>query len=526
VGAGATLGQLSSLPAGAAVPANEIWGGIPARYVAAAAPATPPMPPPGWFRRLAEFLFYPVAASVVSAVFFLPVFPAFMLIDWIDAHWLDTFDSSMHSAVAFVVYLVMGIPAAAVLVILTLLIAAILRRVFCPRLRPGSWPVHGRVYYRKWISSQIQENSLHLLHGLFATIYAPLWFRLLGARIGRHTEISTALGVTPELLTLGDDGFVADGAMLGEEHVRDGRFALLGTRVGSRSFVGNGACVPDGTDVPTDVLIGVQSLAPANADMACGQTWMGNPPLLLPAREPPTGFPEHLTFRPSAGRRVARGTIELLRIVLPLAFIIAYGYLAVRVIFPWFEEEQWFRGIVALTLAGFLYGVISVVMVLALKWILIGRYRPRAAPMWTLFVWLSEAVTSIYESIAVPNFLIFLCGTPWLPFFLRLFGARIGRDTYLNTTDITEFDCVEIGAGVELNAGCGPQTHLFEDRVMKIGSVRIGAGVSVGCRTTILYDTQIGQRVRLGPLTLVAKGECLPADTAWAGSPAASVVEP
>ena len=98
--------------------------------------------------------------------------------------------------------------------------------------------------------------------------------------------------------------------------------------------------------------------------------------------------------------------------------------------------------------------------------------------------------------------------------------VRIGRGVYMNTTDITEFDCVTIGDGAELNAWCGPQTHLFEDRVMKIGTVHIGPGVVAGPRTTVLYDTHVGENVRLGPLTLVAKGERLPASTRWEGSPA------
>src|ERR1019366_10006029 len=87
-----------------------------------------------------------------------------------------------------------------------------------------------------------------------------------------------------------------------------------------------------------------------------------------------------------------------------------------------------------------------------------------------------------------------------------LLGTHIGKGVYLNTTDITEFDCVRVGDEVELNAWCGPQTHLFEDRVMKIGLVEIGARVTVGVRSTILYDTHVGDRVQLGPLTLVATG--------------------
>ncbi|MBX4299055.1 hypothetical protein K4H04_25200, partial [Mycobacterium tuberculosis] len=80
-----------------------------------------------------------------------------------------------------------------------------------------------------------------------------------------------------------------------------------------------------------------------------------------------------------------------------------------------------------------------------LKWLLIGRYKPRAVPMWTGFVWISEAITNLYEGIAVPNFVRYLRGTPGLPLALNLMGCKIGKGVYLDTTDVTEFDCVSIG---------------------------------------------------------------------------------
>ncbi|MCK6490101.1 MAG: phosphopantetheine-binding protein, partial [Planctomycetes bacterium] len=520
IGAGAELGDLASLPGGRAVPDGECWQGVPARP-AGRAPAPDPAPAPGPWRRLGEAALYPLAALALAALFFLPVFPAFVLIDWLDGAWLDSYGGAVHTTVATGVYLLLGVPAAAVLLAATLAVAALLRRLLCGGLRPGRWPVHGAMYYRKWVSDQVQENSLQLLHGLFATVYAPHWFRLIGVRVGRGAEISTATGITPELLELGDDSFIADGALLGDEQVRDRRMVLMGTRVGARAFVGNGACVPDGSVLPDGVLIGVQTLAPPAAALAPGQTWMGSPALLLPARELHGGHPEALTFRPGRARWCARAAIELARIVLPLAFIMAYGYLAVHLVMPLLEADAWLPALVAMAGLGFLYGLASVAAVLAAKWLLIGRYRPRAAPMWTPFVWLSEAVTSMHESLAVPNLLDFLRGTPLLPVFLRLYGARIGRDTVLDSTDLTEFDCVEIGDGAVLNADCGPQTHLFEDRVMTVGLVRIGADAVLGARTIVLYDAEVGARTCLGPLTLVAKGERLPADGAWCGAPAA-----
>ena len=140
--------------------------------------------------------------------------------------------------------------------------------------------------------------------------------------------------------------------------------------------------------------------------------------------------------------------------------------------------------------------------------------------MWTPFVWTSEAVTNLYESIAVPNFLDVLRGTPMLAPMLRGLGAKIGRNVYLDSTDFTEFDCVEIGDYAELNSWAGPQTHLFEDRIMKIGHVRIGARSTLRTRGIVLYDAEVGEGAVLGPLTLVLKGERIPPATAWIGSPA------
>jgi len=44
--------------------------------------------------------------------------------------------------------------------------------------------------------------------------------------------------------------------------------------------------------------------------------------------------------------------------------------------------------------------------------------------------------------------------------------------------------------------------------------------VTVGPGSTVLYDTRIGDHARLGPLTVVMKGETIPAASPWIGSPA------
>jgi non-ribosomal peptide synthetase-like protein len=64
------------------------------------------------------------------------------------------------------------------------------------------------------------------------------------------------------------------------------------------------------------------------------------------------------------------------------------------------------------------------------------------------------------------------------------------------------------------------QTHLFEDRVMKVGAIRVGDRATIGSLAIVLYDAEIGADAQLGDLSVVMKGETLPDGTSWDGSPA------
>jgi non-ribosomal peptide synthetase-like protein len=512
----------SALADGIAVPDGRVWSGSPARDVGAFDPSTlPPRPRATRARLTGEALFFMFGILLVATLFFMPVFPSFVLIDWFDERgtlaWLQA--NTIQGQLAR--YFLLALPASAVLIALTMLVSAGIRWGFLPRMQPGRSAVHSNTYCKKWLVSHIQESSLQVLHGIYATVFAPFWYRLLGAKVGRDAEISTALGVVPDMLTLGDETFIADAVMLGDEQIDGGWMTMEPTVVSNRSFVGNGSYIPDGTVLPEGVLVGVHTHAPANERMTGGDTWLGSPPIHLPAREQVSGYPEHLTYRPSAARRLGRTLVEAFRIVAPHAMVIAVGYTVVLDLMPLAGAGRWGEVVWDLALVGLAYGVGNYLFVLAFKWLLLGRYKKRADPMWTPFVWLSEGVTNMYEGIAVPNFMRYLRGTPWLPLAFNLLGCRIGKGVYLDTTDITEFDCVHIGDHSELNALSCPQTHLFEDRVMKIDRVDIGSKVYIGPRSAVLYSAKVGDNARIGPLTLVMKGEHIPAATAWNGLPAA-----
>jgi non-ribosomal peptide synthetase-like protein len=169
-------------------------------------------------------------------------------------------------------------------------------------------------------------------------------------------------------------------------------------------------------------------------------------------------------------------------------------------------------------------GVCSATIVIAAKWILMGKYRPLEKPLWSTFVWRTELLTAIHERFADPFIIRKLEGTPFIAWFFRLMGAKIGSRVYMETTALTEFDLIEVGDDVALNQDCTLQTHLFEDRIMKMSHIRIGDNCTVGARAIVLYDSAMESGSRLGDLSLLMKGESLPAQTHWEGSPARRTV--
>ena len=82
-------------------------------------------------------LAYAAGGTLIAALFFMPVFPSFVLIDWIDARWLDLMGSRVWWPNAFLAYLLLALPASALLLFLTVLVSAMLRWALLPRLASG-----------------------------------------------------------------------------------------------------------------------------------------------------------------------------------------------------------------------------------------------------------------------------------------------------------------------------------------------------------------------------------------------------
>jgi non-ribosomal peptide synthetase-like protein len=337
---------------------------------------------------------------------------------------------------------------------------------------------------------------------------------LLGVKVGKHTEVSTAVGLNP-LIHLGDTSFVADDVAFAWTRERGGLLEVTSIRVGSGTFLGNSAILRTATRLGDHSLVGVLSSPPASS--ADGTSWLGLPALELPRVSEHTD-PARTTHPP---RRMiaARSFVELVRLLLPssVSFVVgALVFLALEAIGSSYGLAWCVISAPALLAAA---GVCALGFTVGAKWLLIGRYKAGAHPLWSFFVWRDELMNTLQEDLAGPWLLSAALGTPLVPAYLRAMGTRVGKALWCDSLAITEFDLVELGDGCAINRWACVQTHLFHDRVLRMGPAVIGDRATIGPYSAVLPNTTLGSGCTVGGRSVVLRGEQLPPDTRWHGVP-------
>ena len=382
-------------------------------------------------------------------------------------------------------------------------------------LREGYRPVRSRVGWQLWCTERLMDAARNYLFPLYAGLLTPVWLRILGAKIGRDTEISTAL-LTPKFTVVEDGAFLADDTMVASYELGGGWIHIAKATVGKRAFLGNSGITQPGRRVPDDGLVAVLSATPPKAK--AGSSWLGSPPIRL--RRKADTADAALTYAPPMRLKVARGAVETCRLVpMMVNFAIGVGVLAavqevaLRAGYGWAALS----GGIVLLIAGAIAGGIAV----AAKWLVVGRIRNDEHPLWSSFIWRNEVSDAFVETVAAPWFARAASGTPVMNLWLRGLGAKIGRGVWCETYWLPEADLVTLGDGSTVNRGCVVQTHLFHDRIMRMDTVVLEDGATLGPHCVALPASRIGAGATVGPASLVMRGDEVPAATRWQGNPIA-----
>ncbi|WP_348787717.1 Pls/PosA family non-ribosomal peptide synthetase [Leifsonia sp. NPDC080035] len=130
-----------------------------------------------------------------------------------------------------------------------------------------------------------------------------------------------------------------------------------------------------------------------------------------------------------------------------------------------------------------------------------------------LRLWLAEQVA---HQIGAAS----LAGAPWISYYARALGAQIGPGVDLHALPPVT-GMLRIGAGASVEPEVDLAGYWIDGDLVRIGEIRIGAGSSVGARSSLMPGAKIGRNATVAPGSAVFGR--VPAGQNWAGSPAVRV---
>jgi|SRR5438093_11394185 len=162
--------------------------------------------------------------------------------------------------------------------------------------------------------------------------------------------------------------------------------------------------------------------------------------------------------------------------------------------------------------------IVSPVVTRLLRWHTPPDREMRIAEMgWSLLRWVRYAA-SIHVARVLAGTLF--RGSPIWTVHLRLSGARLGKQVYVNSLSVSDYNLLECGDDVVIGGAVQLSGHTVERGVLKTARVRLGDHVTVGLGSVIEIGVEIGSNCQIGALSFVPKDTILPDDAVYAGIPA------
>jgi non-ribosomal peptide synthetase-like protein len=392
-----------------------------------------------------------------------------------------------------------------------LLTSVAVKWIVIGRFRPGRYPLWGSYYLRWWIVDRFQSISWS---GMFmGTPLMSLYYRAMGAKVGPNCTISTPFCSAFDLVSIGEGTSIgADTHILGYR-VEDGHLILGHVTVGNDCFIGVHCNLGLDVAMENQSLLDDMSMLADGAVVARGQSYRGSP-----ATPGNVRLPAVAAVRESWWRRALFGGLHL-------GLIYAMGYLLLLAMLPGlglvyygFLKFGIGGAVGAAFLALPLSGVWWLLLVVAVKWLAIGRLRPGAYRLTSctyLRIWFLRYLLDNTRQMLNPIY-----ATMFTPHLLRLLGAKIGRNVEVSTVMHVVPDLVEMNDGSFLADACmvgGPRIHR--------GWVELAAN-KVGSRSFVGNSAFAPSGVEIGNNSLVGVLSAPPADqtrtpdgTRWLGSP-------
>ncbi|MBI1745386.1 MAG: amino acid adenylation domain-containing protein [Acidobacteria bacterium] len=383
------------------------------------------------------------------------------------------------------------------------------------RYKPGRYPVWGLYYWRWWLVMHMQGMSG--AGALTGTPVLRVYYRLMGAKVGRDVALDTAQCFIWDLVTIGDETSIgADTQLLGCRVV-DGMLVMGRIDIGSRCFIGIHSALGLNVRMEDDTRLDDQSLLPDGAVMEAGESRRGSPALPAPVAVPEPNPHCALQSRRSA---LLYGMAHFILIeLLGWLLLLPAAPLAVGINFA-YVTGGWPWGLLALLASVPAAEVLYCFFIAGLKALALRRPAPGVYPLASVFYlrkWFVDELIKLSRVVLLP-----LYTTLYLPPWLRLLGARIGARAELSTVWYFSPETMDVGEESFFADGSIIGGKRIFRGQCEIGVNHVGRRSFVGNSAILPVGRGLGDKCLLGVLSAppCTAEAAVPDGTEWLGSPA------
>jgi non-ribosomal peptide synthetase-like protein len=154
---------------------------------------------------------------------------------------------------------------------------------------------------------------------------------------------------------------------------------------------------------------------------------------------------------------------------------------------------------------------------IAVKWLLIGRWKEEVIPVWSLRYFRFWLVKTLVRSAPMA----FMTGSPLHNLYLRLLGAKIGRNSVIESPLLPVCtDLLSIGDNTIVRRDSMVLGYKAQANRIHTGPVTIGSDVFVGEAAVLDINTVMEDGTQLGHASSLQAGQRVPKGKRYHGSPA------
>ncbi len=170
----------------------------------------------------------------------------------------------------------------------------------------------------------------------------------------------------------------------------------------------------------------------------------------------------------------------------------------------------------------FISGFSAMFIVPLVNFLFVGRLKEWRGPYYSLEAIKWYAHNGLLYLLRY-SFLEYVTPSPFLNWFYKAMGMRLGEGAVINSTHISDPSLITLGERVTIGGSATIVAHYGQSGYLVLAPVIIGEGVTIGLKCTIMGGVKIGKNSKILPNSVLLPKTEVPENETWGGVPAKKI---